>query len=439
MTKSTSIYDLDGKPELKVAIPLGLQHVLAMFAGNIAPIMIIAGVVGLSIEDKVFMIQCAMFVAGLVTLIQLYPVGRVGARLPIVMGTSFAFVPTAIAVGESYGLPAVLGGSLIGSLAEIIMGFFVKPLRKYFPPIVTGIVLVTIGFSLFPVGINYFAGGAGAADFGSPKNLFLGFFVLIIIILLQRFSKGLLNVASILIGIILGYIVAIPLKKVDFSGVSTAGWISIPRPLKFGMEFRLDAILKFASVYLVVGLETLGNVSGITLSGLNREANEDEMSGAVIADGVGSAIGAFFNVLPNTAFGQNAGIVAMTKVMSRYCVATGAIFLMLAGIVPKFGAICAAMPSSVLGGAVMMVFSMITISGFKMISLAGFDDRNTIILAISLSLGLGFAQVPAATEYMPVVMKSFFGDSVVAAGLLALFLNAIIPQKEETEEETQAE
>jgi NCS2 family nucleobase:cation symporter-2 len=438
-TKQGSIYELNGKPPLSIAVPLGMQHVLAMFTGNIAPIIIICNVLGLPAEQKAFMIQCGMIVAGLVTFVQLYPVGRVGAGLPLVMGTSFAFVPTAIAVGGTYGLPGILGASMIGSIAEIVMGFLFKPLRKFFPPLVTGTVLVAIGLSLLPVGVKYFAGGVGAPDFGSPQNMALGFFVLITIILLQRFGKGMMNVAAILIALILGYLIAIPMGKVDFTSVASASWFSFPMPLKYGIEFHLDAILKFAAVYLVVGLETLGNISGITLSGLNREATDREMSGAVIADGVGSAFAAFFNVLPNTAYGQNAGIVAMTGVVNRFSVATGALFLMAAGLIPKFGAICAAMPSSVLGGAVLVVFSMITVSGIRMIAKAGLDGRNGTILAISLGLGLGFAQVPDAIAQLPGVLNHFFGDSVVAAGILALVLNIVYPQTKEEQTVSESE
>lgn len=428
INKKASIYELDGRPELRLAIPLGIQHILAMFTGNIAPIIILANAINLPEASKIIMIQSAMIVAGLVTFVQLYPLGKVGARLPLVMGTSFAFVPTALSVGQAYGLPAVLGGSLIGSLAEITMGFFIKPLRRFFPPIVTGTVLVAIGISLLPTGINYFAGGAGAADFGSPQNLFLGFVVFITVLLLQRFGKGIFNIASILVALIIGYILAIPLGKIDFSGVAQAAWFSIPKPLQFGLEFRLDAILKFAAVYLVVGLETLGNVSGITLSGENREATDKEMTGAVLADSVGSAFAALFNVLPNTAYGQNAGIVAMTGVINRFVVATGAGFLILAGIMPKVGAISAAMPASVLGGAVTIVFSMITISGIKMVGKAGLDGRNATILAASIGLGLGFSQVPESLTYMPTILKNFFGDPVVAAGILALILNIVFPE-----------
>lgn len=429
--KST-IYELEGKPPLGVAIPLGMQHVLAMFVGNIAPIIIICSVLGLPVEQKAFMIQCGMFVAGLVTLVQLYPLGRVGAGLPLVMGTSFAFVSTAIGVGKAYGLPGILGASMIGSFAEIGMGFFIKPLRKFFPPLVTGTVLIAIGIKLIPVGINYFAGGVGAADFGSPKNIFLGFLVLITIIILQQFGKGIFKLAAILIAIIIGYIAAIAMGMVDFSNVASAGWFSFPMPLKYGIEFHWDAILKFAAVYLVVGLETLGNISGITMSGLGREATDNEMSGAVIADAAGSAFGALFNVLPNTGYGQNAGIVALTGVVNKFSVATGAIFLILAGFIPKLGAICAAIPNPVLGGAVTMVFGMIAISGMRMITVTGLGQRNAAILAISLSVGLGFSQVPAALEYMPSLMHHFLGDAVVACGIIALVLNIIFPKEDTT-------
>lgn len=423
------IYQLDGKPPLRVAIPLGLQHVLAMFTGNIAPIIIIANILDLPMEQKTFMIQCAMIISGVVTMIQLYPIGRIGAKLPLVMGTSFAFVPTAIAVGKSYGLSGILGASFIGAFAEILMGLFIRPLRRFFPPLVTGVVLIAIGLSLMPTGIKYFAGGVGAKDFGSVQNLILGSSVLLIIILLQRFTKGLLSLSSVLIALVIGYIMAMFMGKISFEGVVNATWLSFPMPLKYGMTFHWDAIFKFAAVYLVVGLETLGNISGITLAGENREATENEMSGAVLADAFGSALAAIFNVLPNTAYGQNAGIVAMTKVTNRFCVATGAVFLIVAGIFPKFGAICAAMPASVLGGAVVIVFAMITISGIKMVTRDGLGSRDTMVLAISLGLGLGFSSVPEALELMPYALKFILEDAVVSCGLIALILNVVFPKE----------
>ncbi len=422
------IYKLDGKPPLSVAIPLGLQHVMAMFIGNIAPIIVICNILQIPMDQKTMMIQGAMLIAGLVTLIQLYPIGPVGARLPIVVGTSFAFMPSAIAAGKAYGLSGVLGAALVGSLSAILLGIFIKPLRKFFPSIVTGVVLIAIGINLMPVGINYFAGGVGSKTFGDPMNFLLGFIVLTTIVLIQRFTKGTMNLSAVLIALIVGYIVAIPMGKVSFANVATAGWFSVPMPLAFGMEFHLDAIIKFAAVYIVVSLETLGNISGITLAGENREATPKEMQGAILADGFGSAVAAVFGILPNTAYGQNAGIVAMTKVMNRYCVATGAVFLIAAGLFPKLAAVCAAMPPSVLGGAVVMVFAMIFISGMKMVTRNGLTTRDTTILAVAIGVGIGMSRVPVALEQLPYVIKFILEDSIICSALIAIVLNAVLPQ-----------
>lgn len=423
------IYKLDGRPSLKIAIPLGLQHVLAMFIGNVAPIIVICNVLQISVAEKTMMIQGAMLIAGLVTLIQLYPVGPIGAKLPIVVGTSFAFMPSAIAAGKSYGIAGVLGAAFVGSLSAIILGIFIKPLRKFFPPLVTGVVLIAIGMNLMPVGINYFAGGVGSKTFGSPQNFLLGFIVLMTIIIVQRFAKGTMHLSAVLIGLVVGYLVAIPMGMVSFANVAKAGWLSIPVPLSMGMEFHLDAIVKFAAVYIVVSLETLGNLSGITLAGENREATPKEMQGAILADGFGSALAAVFGILPNTAYGQNAGIVAMTKVMNRFCVATGAIFLIAAGLFPKLAAVCAAMPSSVLGGAVVMVFAMILISGMKMVTRNGLNSRDTAILAVAIGVGIGMGTVPQALEQLPYAVKFILEDSIICSALIAIILNAVLPKE----------
>lgn len=423
------IYKLDGRPPLRIAIPLGLQHVLAMFIGNIAPIIVICNILKIPLDEKTMMIQGAMLVAGLVTLVQLYPVGPVGGRLPIVVGTSFAFMPSAIAAGKAYGIAGVLGAAFAGSVSAILLGIFIKPLRKFFPPIVTGVVLIAIGFNLMPVGVNYFAGGVGSKTFGDPMNFLLGFIVLATIILVQRFTKGALQLSAVLIGLMVGYVVAIPMGMVSFANVAKAGWLSFPMPLTMGMEFHLDAIIKFAAVYIVVSLETLGNLSGITLAGENREATPKEMQGAILADGFGSALAAVFGILPNTAYGQNAGIVAMTKVMNRFCVATGAIFLIAAGLFPKLAAVCAAMPASVLGGAVVMVFAMILISGMKMVTRNGLNGRDTAILAVAIGVGIGMGTVPAALEQLPYAVRFVLDDSVICSALIAIVLNAVLPKE----------
>lgn len=427
--KKGSVYELDGRPPLTEAIPLGIQHVLAMFAGNITPIIIIAGVVNLPIEDKTFLIQCAMFVAGVVTLVQLYPIWRVGGKLPIVMGTSSGFIATCVSIGGKYGLTGILGASLIGGLFEAILGLFIKPLKKIFTPVVTGTVVLAIGLSLIPIGVKYFAGGVGAEDFGSPSNLLLGTIVLVVIVILKEFTKGMTSASSIIIGIIVGYLVAIPMKKVNFSVVGNAPWITLPMPFKYGLSFHWDAIVAMLIMYIVTAVETVGDISGITMGGLNRPATDNELSGGVMADGLGSAFAALFGVLPNTSFSQNVGLVGITKVVNRFAIATGAIFLIIAGIFPKVGAIVAIMPQSVLGGAALMMFAMIVISGIKLITSESLDGRNGMIVAIALGLGFGLGSVPEALQHMPQWVSLVFGGSgIVVSGIIAVILNLVLPK-----------
>ncbi|EHM10501.1 xanthine permease [Thermanaerovibrio velox DSM 12556] len=434
------VYQLHGRPSLGVALPLGLQHVLAMFTGNLAPVFVVAGVVSLSKPDMIIMIQAAMIISGITTLIQLYPIGkknwflpRIGGELPIVMGTSFAFVPTSITVGQMYGISGIMGGALLGSIVEFIMGIFIKPLKRFFPPLVVGSVLIAMGSKLLAVGVNYFAGGVASKDYGSPKNLLLGTLVLVTVLFLQKFGKGMVKISSLLIAILVGYVAAIFMGMVDFSPVANAGWISVPRPLHFGMTFHLDAILSFAAVYIVSGLETIGNTSGITIAAFNREATTEETSGAIMGDSFGSALAALFNTLPNTAFGQNAGLVAMTKVVNKWCIATGAMVLILAGLFPKVGAIISVMPNSVLGGAVVTVFAMIMLNGIKMLAKSGFSDRNMLVLGITFGIGMGFSSVPALLEHLPKLLQFLFRDTVTSVCIVSILANIIFPDPEEGE------
>ena len=429
------VYQLEGKPRLRTALPLGMQHVLAMFASNLAPIMIVAGACGLVGADMVLMMQCAMFVSGLTTFIQLYPIKlgkkfQVGANLPIVMGTSFTFVPTACTVAATGGIGAVLGASLVGSLTEVVMGFFYKYIRRFFPPLVVGSTLVTIGVNLMSAGVGYFAGGTGAEDYGSPKNIAIAFGVLAVVVVLQRFGKGLLKSSAILMGLVVGYLVCLPLGMVDTSAIAEAGWFSLPLPLQFHMTFSASAILSFAALYITSGLETIGNTGGITIAGFDRDATERETSGAILADALGSTVAAAFNALPNTAFGQNAGIVSMTKVVNKWCIAVGAFVLMISGFCPKMGAVFSTIPAPVLGGAIISVFSMILINGFKMIAKAGFSERNILVLGVTFALGLGLAKDPAAIAQLPTVLRFIFNDSVAATCIVAIILNVIFPMKD---------
>ncbi len=432
MNKDNEIYDLDGIPPLHRAIPLGLQHILSMFAGNVAPLIIIANAMNLPVDEKTFLIQCAMFVAGVTTLIQLYPIGPIGAKLPIVMGTSFGFLPVGISISAQYGLAGVLGASFIGGFFEIIMGAFLKPLRKYFPPVVTGTVLLSIGLSLLPVGIKYFAGGVGAKDFGSPSNLLLGTIVLVTVLFFNQYTKGITSMSSILIGILVGYIVAIPMGKIDFSAVSQAKWVSFPTPFKYGMTFHLDAIVGMLLMYILTTVETVGDISGITMGGANREATDKELSGGVMADGLGSCLAAIFNVLPNTSFSQNVGLVALTGIMSRFVVAIGAVFLIITGLFPKVGTVVALMPQSVLGGATIVMFSMIAISGINLITKEPLTGKNSMVVAVAMGLGFGLGSVPEAIACFPESVKMIFGGSgMVVTGTIAIILNIILPENQE--------
>ena len=347
------------------------------------------------------------------------------------MGTSFGFVPVATAIGIKYGMQGILGACLIGAVFEMLVGgVILKHIRKYFPPVVTGIVVLTMGISLLPTGVNYFAGGVGAADFASPSNLLLGTIVLITVIFFKQYTKGMLSMSAILIGLVVGYIVAIPMGKIDFSSLSQAPLLSVPVPFKLGFTFHIDAIIAMIFVYMVSTVETIGDITAITNSGLGREAKDREIIGGVLADGLGSFIAAIFNVLPNTSFGQNVGIVSMTKIVNRFVVATGACILILAGIFPKIGTIISLMPSSVLGGASIVMFSMILVSGIRLITTENITERNAMILAVSLGLGLGVGYVPGFFDSFPESIQLIFGESkTVLPAILAVILNILLPKE----------
>ena len=424
------LYQLDGRPSLKAALPIGLQHVFAMFTGNLAPILILSGVVGgLPHNDTLVMVQCAMFVAGAMTLLQAYPLKlgkfQVGAGLPVVMGTSFAFVPTMKSVGAAYGIPGVLGAAFLGGFMGGLFGLFIKPLKRFFPPLVIGCVLIAIGISLLSIGANYLAGGIGAPDYGSWQNLLLGFIVFAVITMLNKFAKGMLKTVSILVGIAVGYTLAALMGKVDFARIAACVWFEAPRPLYFMPEFHLKAVISFAAVYIIVALETMGNTAGITMATLNRDTTPEETSGTILASALGSQIGALFNALPMAAFGQNAGIVSMTKVINRHCIACAGVIMVIAAFCPKIGAIFASLPSSVLGGAVITVFAMIFLNGIKMVAKDGFGEANSLVLAITFGLGYGLGVVPGATASLPPVVHFLLGEPVTAVCITAVLANII--------------
>ena len=405
--KKENMYRLEGKVPLGDAIPLGMQHVLAMYAGNLAPLLVVTSVLNMDMAIKVTLLQNAMFVAGLITLIQLYSIWKVGSGLPVVMGTSSGFIPVSLGVGTQFGYGAIMGASLIGGIIEFLLGFIIKPLRKILPHAVTGTVVLILGISLIGVGIQFVGGGVGMQGdptFGSIKNITIALIVFLVIVLLKQFSKGFLSVSAILIGIIVGYIISILMGMVDFSEISKAAWFSIPKPIFMidGIEysFHIEAIVPFILVYLATTVETIGDNTGIAVGGLGRDITDDELEGAVHADGFGSGFATLFGVMPNTSFSQNVGLVAMTKIVNRFVLMTGAIFLILCAFIPKLGAIVASIPNCVLGGAVILMFTMISISGLNLLIEDGkISDRTGIIVSASCAVGLGLSYCPEVMQY----------------------------------------
>lgn len=453
-------YDFYGKMPFRKAFPLGLQHVLAMFVGNLTPILIITGACGIGsgtefAEVQVALLQNAMLVAGIVTLIQLYAIGPVGGKVPIIMGTSSGFIGVFNSVAGVMGggilaYGAILGASLIGGLFETVLGFMLKPLRRFFPAVVTGTVVLSIGLSLISVGVGSFGGGSSAKDYGSMENLLLGTLVLVVIIALKHGTKGMTSVSSILIGIIVGYIVAaimalvLPTTGVTAEGVeytkawvlnwdkvAQAKWFAVPVLMPVKLVFDPRAIVPVLIMFVVTAVETVGDISGVIEGGMDREATDSELSGGVVCDGVGSSLASLFGVLPNTSFSQNVGLVTMTKVVNRFALATGAVFLILCGLFPKLSALISIMPQSVLGGAAVMMFSSIVVSGIGLITKEKMTVRNTTIVSVALGLGYGLGANSGVLAGLPQSVQLIFGGSgIVPAALVAIILNIVLPKEE---------
>ena len=455
-------YDFYAKLPLKKAIPLGLQHVLAMFVGNLTPILIITGACGMGVGSEfahlqVDLLQNAMLIAGIVTLIQLFSIGPVGGKVPIIMGTSSGFIGVFNSVVQVMGggvlaYGAIMGASVIGGLFEAVLGFMLKPLRKFFPAVVTGTVVLSIGLSLIAVGVNSFGGGNAANDFGSLENLILGAVVLLVIIAFKHGTKGMTSASSILIGIIVGYIVAaimglvLPTTAVNAEGVeytkawvlnwdkvAQASWFSIPKIAPVKLVFDVRAIIPVLIMFVVTAVETVGDISGVMEGGMGREATDGELSGGVICDGVGSSIAALFGVLPNTSFSQNVGLVTMTKIVNRFALAMGAVFLILCGLFPKLAALISIMPQSVLGGAAVMMFSSIVVSGIQLIAKESLSARGITIVSVALGLGYGIGSNAGVLSHLPQTIQLIFGGSgIVPAALVAIVLNIVLPKDEKT-------
>lgn len=437
--KIENVFQLDGQVPLKTAIPFGLQHVLAMFVANLSPIAIICAAAqpALSTAEIAMLVQNAMFVAGIATMIQLYPVWKVGSKLPIVMGVSFTFVTILSTIAANYGYPTVIGCVMIGGIFEGTLGLFAKYWRKLISPIVAACVVTAIGFSLFTVGARSFGGGY-ADDFGAPKNLLLGTVTLATCLLWNIKAKGYLKQLSVLAGLTVGYIVAIFMGKVDLSIIFADGLISLPEFLPFKPVFNIGAIVSVCIIYLVSAAETIGDTTALVAGGLERDIQDHEISGSLACDGFASTISSLFGCPPVTSFSQNVGLINMTKVVNRFTIATGAVAMILAGLLPPIGNFFASLPESVLGGCTLMMFGTILFFGVEMLAKAGFNQRNSIIVSLSLAIGIGFTTSSeiGLWAYFPEVVQSVFATNVVAVVfVVAIVLNLILPKNMEVKSE----
>ena len=432
-----NIFHLEGRVPLGKAIPFGLQHILAMFVANLSPITIIAAAAGLDVSMTAILLQNAMIAAGIATLIQLYPIWRIGSGLPVVMGVSFTFVAVLSSVAATYGYGTVVGAVLVGGIVEGCLGLCARYWRKLITPVVAGCVVTGIGLSLFSVGIRSFGGGYNA-DFGSWQNLLLGTITLAVCLVWNSLAKGYLKQISILVGMIVGYIVAIFMGKVDLTAIFADGIFSLPHILPVKPEFNINAIIAVVLIYLVSAAETIGDTTALCHGGLNRDIEEKEISGSLAIDGFGSAISSLFSTPPVTSFSQNVGLIAMTKVVNRFTIMTGAVIMILCGLLPPIANFFASLPDAVLGGCTVMMFGNICCAGFQMLARAGFDQRNTTIASLSLAIGVG---TTAASEVgiwaiFPQMVQDVFSANVVAViFVVAILLDLVLPKNMEIQTE----
>lgn len=435
--KHASAFELNGIPSFGQALPLALQHVVAMIVGCVTPSIIVAGVAGINAGDRVILIQAALFCSAISTLLQLFPFIKfrnfqLGSALPVILGISFAYVPSMQAIAGTYDIATILGAQVVGGVIAIIVGFCIKKIRVLFPPLVTGTVVFTIGLSLYPTAVNYMAGGTSSDHYGSWQNWLVAFFTLAAVTGLNHFAKGFLKLASILIGIIAGYLLAIPFGLVDLSGVQSAGLFQLPQPLHFSISFEPSACVAIGLLFAINSIQAIGDFSATTSGSMNRMPEDKELQGGIIMYGISNILCAFFGGLPTATYSQNVGIVTTTKVINRCVLGLAAIILMIAGFVPKFSGLLTTIPQCVLGGATISVFASIAMTGIKLIFQQEMNFRNTSIVGLSVALGMGITQASASLASFPEWVTTVFGSSpVVVATLMAIILNVILPKEAE--------
>lgn len=434
--RTAGVFSYEGIPPAGQLIPLGLQHVVAAVVGVITPAIILSGseVCSLSAGEKATLIQASLVITALATLLQLFPpFHRIGSRLPVIMGISFAYVPALTAIGGQFGLPVILGAELIGGLIAVVFGIFVRPIRKLFPPLVTGTVIFTIGISLYPTAVHYMAGGDAAGEwFGGVRSWGVALFTFAVVVLLSNFARGIWKLGSLLFGMIAGYIAAFLAGIVDLSGVAKAPWVSLPQWMPFEIEFVPSAIASLAIVYIVNSVQTIGDLTSTTMGGMGRVPTDKELSGGIVGQGIMSVIGVFFGGLPVASFSQNVGIVTVNKVINRAVFAFSAGILLIAGLMPKFASVLTTIPQCVIGGATLSVFAAIAMTGIRMIASDGeFTMRKSTVAGLSVALGTGITQVPGCLSGsgFPDWVATVFGSTpVVAAAVMAIILNLVLPK-----------
>lgn len=428
-SSSENIYQLDGRVPVLKALPFGLQHVLAMFVANITPIIILANVVGIEKGLTASLIQNCMIIAGIGTLVQLYPVWKIGSRLPIVMGISFTFLSVSIGIGASQGMGTLMGAVIVGGIVEGLLGLCAKYWLKLIPHIVAATVVTAIGFSLLPIGANSFAGGQGSPDFGASHNWIVGSVTLLVCLLTQVFAKGFLRSLSVLVGLVVGYILALCMGMVDFSGLSNCSVVALPKILPFTPEFHIGPILSVIAIFMVSATETVGDSSALVSGALKRRIHKEEIGGAISCDGFVSTVSGIFGCTPITSFSQNVGLASLSGVVNRFTIATGAIVMLLGGIFPPVGTLLTTIPQAVLGGCTIMMFGSILFAGFGMMAKCGFSQRHMIITSLSLSVGLGFTQASDMFKIFPQIVQTIFAENCVAVVfVLAVILNLVLPK-----------
>lgn len=428
-----TVFQWNGIPQTGQLIPLGLQHVVAAVVGIITPAILVSNTCGLSEAEKTLMIQVSLILTALATLLQLFPIfRRIGSGLPVIMGISFAYIPTLQAIGEQFDIATILGAEIIGGCVAVVFGIFVKWIRPLFPPLVTGTVIFTIGLSLYPTAVKYMAGGAGTAWFGNVKSWAVALITLVVVVILSNFTKGIFKLGAILAGMIVGYIVAYFMGMVDFSSVGTSSWFALPEVMPFEIKFVPSACVSLAIVYVVNAVQTIGDLSSTTMGGMDRMPTDRELSGGIIGQGIMSIVGAFFGGLPTASYSQNVGIVTVNKVINRAVFTLAAGILLVAGLMPKFASLLTTIPQCVIGGATISVFATITMTGIRMITEGGFTPRKSSVVGLSVALGVGITQVSGCLtgEGFPAWVNTVFGSSsVVVATLMAIILNLVLPKE----------